>query len=344
MEGGISAASPSSEVSGQSSATQPRSSAHFRPVEHQQPAGAVQDTAFPEAPLGQKIAMLLAIVLPFAGVIAAIVLTWQQGFMGWLYLSMLIVGWLVTGLGITVGFHRLLTHRSFDTYRWVRAAWLLAGALSVEGSPLVWCAVHRRHHQFSDLPGDPHSPHLAGDTWLGWWRGLWHSHAGWLFTGVWSHASLQRYIPDLLVDPLLVRLDRLYGLWILVSFIIPFAIGGLVTRTWEAAWLGLLWGGFVRVFVTHHITWSINSICHVFGGREFVSDDHSRNNSLCGIFAFGEGWHNNHHAFPTSARHGLRWWQFDTSWLVIRTMQLLGLAWNVRLPSEQAMREKLIVK
>lgn len=306
---------------------------------------AVADVGFPaEAPLVQKIAMLLAIVLPFAGVIAAIVLTWQHGFMGWLYLSLMLVGWFITGLGITVGFHRLLTHRSFDTYRCVRAAWMLAGAMSVEGSPLVWCAVHRRHHQFSDLPGDPHSPHLAGDTWLGWWRGLWHSHAGWLFTGVWSHPEQQRYIPDLLADPLLVRLDRLYGLWILLSFIIPFAIGGLVTQSWPGAWLGLLWGGLVRVFVTHHITWSINSICHVFGSREYVSDDHSRNNLLCGILGHGEGWHNNHHAFPTSARHGLRWWQLDTSWLIIRAMQIVGLAWNVRLPSEQALCDKRIVR
>jgi stearoyl-CoA desaturase (delta-9 desaturase) len=301
----------------------------------------VQDPGFPpSAPLGQKIAMLLAVTLPFAGVIIAIVLTWQHGFMGWLYLSLLLSGWAITGMGITIGFHRLLTHRSFETYRWLRAAWLFTGALSVEGSPLVWCAIHRRHHQFSDLPGDPHSPHLAGDGWLGWWRGFWHSHAGWLFTGLWSQAEMQRYIPDLLADPWLVKLDKLYGLWILISFIIPFAIGGLVMRSWEGAWLGLLWGGFVRVFVTHHVTWSINSVCHLFGQREFVSDDHSRNNWLCGLLAWGEGWHNNHHAFPTSARHGLRWWQFDTSWVVIRTMQLLGLAWNVRIPSEQAMSDK----
>jgi stearoyl-CoA desaturase (delta-9 desaturase) len=295
---------------------------------------------FPEAPLGQKVTMLLAVTLPLVGMVIGMVLLWQRGFMGWLNLALFLLGWLVSGMGITVGFHRLLTHRSFDTYRWVRAAWMLAGALSVEGSPFVWCAVHRRHHQFSDQPGDPHSPHLGGDGWFGWWRGLWHSHTGWLFTGIWSYPDLKRYIPDLLADPLLVRLDRLYGLWILLSFAIPFAVGGLVTRTWEGAWLGLLWGGFVRVFFTHHVTWSINSICHLFGGREFVSNDHSRNNFLCGIFAFGEGWHNNHHAFPTSARHGLRWWQIDGSWLVIRTMQALGLAWNVRLPSPQALREK----
>ncbi|WP_425616221.1 acyl-CoA desaturase [Anatilimnocola sp. NA78] len=297
-----------------------------------------------EAPTGQKVAMLLAVTLPFAALVIGIVLLWQRGFMGWLYLSMLLVGWALTGMGITIGFHRLLTHRSFDTYRWVRATWMLIGALSVEGSPLVWCAVHRRHHQYSDQQGDPHSPHLAGEGWLGFWRGLWHSHSGWLFTGIWSHPEMQRYIPDLLADPLLVKLDKLYFVWILLSFIIPTAIAWAVTGTLEGAVLGLLWGGFVRVFLTHHVTWSINSICHVMGQREYVSGDHSRNNWVCGILSFGEGWHNNHHAFPTSARHGLRWWQFDTSWLVIRAMQACGLAWNIKLPSSQALSEKRLAK
>jgi stearoyl-CoA desaturase (delta-9 desaturase) len=326
-------------MEGSSTVSAPPAGSH--PGEAETPSQESESLGFPvEAPLGQKIAMLLAVTLPFVGVILGIVLLWQRGFMGWLYLSLLLAGWAITGTGITVGFHRLLTHRSFDTYRWVRAAWMLFGALSVEGSPFVWCAVHRRHHQFSDQPGDPHSPHLAGEGFLAWWRGLWHSHAGWLFTGNWSYPELERYIPDLLADPVLVRLDRLYGLWILISFAIPMAIGGLVTSTWEGAALGLLWGGFVRVFMTHHITWSINSICHVFGRREFESGDHSRNNLVCGLFAFGEGWHNNHHAFPTSARHGLHWWQFDGSWLIIRAMQLAGLAWNVKLPSAQAMEEK----
>lgn len=229
-----------------------------------------------EAPMAQKVAMLLAVTLPFAAVILGIVLLWQRGFMGWLYLSMLLVGWALTGLGITVGFHRLLTHRSFDTYRGIRAFWMFLVCFSVEGSPLTWCAVHRRHHQYSDQHGDPHSPHLAGKGWLGYFRGLWHSHSGWLFTGIWSHPEMQRYIPDLLADPLLVKLDKLYGVWILLSFIIPTAIAWLVTGTLEGAALGLLWGGFVRVFITHHVTWSINSICHVMGQREYISGDHSQ--------------------------------------------------------------------
>lgn len=295
---------------------------------------------FPPAPWTHKLTMATAVVLPFLGCVAAIVLAWRWGFMGWLYLGLMIGGWLATGLGITVGFHRLLTHRSFDTYRWVKLVWMTLGALSIEGSPLVWCAVHRRHHEFSDLPGDPHSPHLHGTGWWNSLRGLWYAQTGWLFTGYWSSPDLQRYVPDLLADKALVTVDRFYYLWVPLSLGIPTLIGGLATMTWQGALLGLVWGGLVRVFITHHITWSINSICHVFGRKEFASSDDSRNNWLCGLLGHGEGWHNTHHAFPTSARHGLSWWQFDTSWLIIRGMQLVGLAWNVRLPSESAIAAK----
>jgi stearoyl-CoA desaturase (delta-9 desaturase) len=284
--------------------------------------------------------MLTAVVLPLAGCLIGVALSWRFGFMGWLYLAMLVGGWLLTGMGITIGFHRLLTHRSFDTFRPVKLAWMTLGALSVEGSPLVWCAVHRRHHELSDQPGDPHSPHLHG---AGFWnslRGLWYGHAGWLFTGYWSAPDKQRYVPDLLTDPALVAVDRLYYLWVLVSLTLPAAIGGLGTWSWRGALLGLIWGGLVRIFVTHHITWSINSICHVFGRQDYNTHDDSRNNVICGLLGLGEGWHNNHHAFPTSARHGLAWWQFDLSWLIIRGMELVGLAWNVRLPTARAQAEK----
>jgi stearoyl-CoA desaturase (delta-9 desaturase) len=286
--------------------------------------------------------MATAVILPFLGCLTAIVVSWRYGFMGWPYLALLVGGWLASGLGITVGFHRLLTHRSFETYGWVRMFWMALGALSVEGSPLVWCAVHRRHHEFSDLPGDPHSPHLHGEGIWGSLAGLWYAHAGWLFTGYWSSPEMERYIPDLLAERPLIRVNRLYFLWVIVSLAIPTAIGGLIEGTWQGAALGLLWGGLVRIFVTHHITWSINSICHVFGRRDFEVGDDSRNNWLCGIFGLGEGWHNNHHAFPTSARHGLLWWQLDASWLVIRAMQAVGLAWNVRLPGEKAMASRRV--
>jgi stearoyl-CoA desaturase (delta-9 desaturase) len=277
-----------------------------------------------------------AVVLPFLGTVAAAALLWPWGFMGWLYVGLLIGGWLITGSGITIGFHRLLTHRSFDTHRWLRLFWMALGALAVEGSPLVWCAIHRRHHEHSDRPGDPHSPHLHGDRPLDMLRGLWHAQTGWLFTGYWSQPQLARYVPDLLAEPALVVVDRLYYLFVMVSLAVPTLIGGLFTWSWKGALLGLLWGGLVRIFITHHITWSINSICHVFGTKEYEAHDESRNNWLCGLLGLGEGWHNTHHAFPTSARHGLAWWQFDLSWLVIRTMQAAGLAWNVRLPSKQS--------
>jgi stearoyl-CoA desaturase (delta-9 desaturase) len=295
---------------------------------------------FPPSPWIHKLVMSLAVALPFIGCIAAAALMWQWGFMGWLYVGMVVVGWLLTGFGITIGFHRLLTHRSFDTYRWARLTWMALGALSVEGSPLIWCAVHRRHHEHSDQPGDPHSPHLHGNGLWNTLRGLWFAQAGWLFTGYWSSPDLQRYVPDLLADKALVAVDRVYYLWVILSLAIPTIIGGLATWSWEGALLGLLWGGLVRIFITHHITWSINSICHVFGRQDFDAHDDSRNNLLCGVFGLGEGWHNNHHAFPTSARHGLVWWQLDASWLVIRAMQFVGLAWNVRLPGEHAMEGK----
>lgn len=280
--------------------------------------------------------MSLAVGLPLVGCVAAAILLWQWGFMGWPYVALLVGGWLLTGLGITIGFHRLLTHRSFDTYRWVKLLWMALGALSVEGSPLIWCAVHRRHHELSDSAGDPHSPHLHGESIFGILRGLWYAHAGWLFAGYWTSPELKRYVPDLLADPGLVLVDRLYYLWVLTSLALPTAVGGLATWSWRGALLGLVWGGLVRILITHHITWSINSICHVFGRQDYETGDQSRNNCLCGLLGHGEGWHNNHHAFPTSARHCLAWWQFDTTWLIIRGMQFAGLAWNVRLPSPQA--------
>ncbi len=313
------------------------------PPSRQVAATVAEQAVFPPATLGHKLVMSLAVGLPLVGCVVAAGLCWRWGFMGWLYVAMLVVGWLTTGCGITIGFHRLLTHRSFETYRWVRLVFMALGALSVEGSPLVWCAIHRRHHELSDRPGDPHSPHLHGEGFFATLRGLWYAQAGWLFTGYWTKPELERYVPDLLADRALVLVDRLYYLWVITSLLVPTLIGGLLTLSWQGALLGLLWGGLVRIFVTHHITWSINSICHVFGKREFQAHDESRNNLLCGVLGLGEGWHNTHHAFPTSARHGLSWWQLDMSWLVIRTMQALGLAWNVRLPSERLIAEKRMV-
>ena len=296
---------------------------------------------YPAAPFQQKAAMLLAVILPFAGLITAIALLWGYGWVGWPYLAMMVAGWALSCLGITIGFHRLMSHKSFETYRGIRIFWMILGTMSVEGAPLTWCAVHRRHHSFSDKHGDPHSPHLHGEGFWEMIQGLWHSQIGWLFNGIWSKPNLEKYIPDLLKDPLIKSVNNNYGFFVLLSFAIPTVIGYFIDG-WAGAGLGFLWGGMVRVFFTHHVTWSINSICHVLGSRDYHSNDQSTNNFVCGILAMGEGWHNNHHAFPASARHGLKWWQFDMSWLIIRTMHALGLAWNIRLPSEHAIKAKRI--
>jgi stearoyl-CoA desaturase (delta-9 desaturase) len=298
------------------------------------------EVPLPKAPLSQKIVMLIAVAVPFLGFILGIILMWRNGWMGWWYLGLLLGGWALSGLGVTVGFHRLLTHRSFETYRWVRAIWTTLGALSVEGSPLSWCAVHRRHHGRSDREGDPHSPHLHGRGIWGAISGFFHSHMGWLFSGNWSRPELEKYVPDLLKDRLLVLVDKCYYIFVALSLLVPFGLGYLIDGTLFGGFLGFLWGGLVRIFLTHHVTWSINSVCHVFGRRPFKSGDHSTNNFLCALLGFGEGWHNNHHAFPTSARHGLAWWQIDFSWMVICAMRWLGLAWNVKLPSRKAVEAK----
>ena len=229
-----------------------------------------------------KLIMSLAVVLPFLGFVAVVVLAWTVGWMNWFFLGMLVAGWLITGTGITVGFHRLLTHRSFETYPALRAFWMVMGAFAVQGSPLTWCSVHRRHHERSDMEGDPHSPYLHGTGWWNWIKGFVHSHTGWLFSHYWNQPAQARYVPDLMKEPLLVRIDQKYYLCVLASLLIPTAIGGLVTMSWMGALFGFLWGGLARVFVVHHVTWSINSVCHIFGSREYESDDHSKNNVLCG--------------------------------------------------------------
>jgi stearoyl-CoA desaturase (delta-9 desaturase) len=202
-----------------------------------------------------------------------------------------------------------------------------------------WCGAHRRHHQLSDRQGDPHSPHLHGHGILDSLRGFYHAHVGWCFDA--DREELARSIPDLLADRVLLVIDQLYFVWVGLGILLPAVVLGLMTRSWSGFVSGMIWGGFVRICLMQHVTWSINSVCHIWGTRPFNSGDHSTNNYPIAILSLGEGWHNNHHAFPTSARHGLRWWQFDASYVVIRAMQILGLAWDVRLPSEVAMQSKL---
>jgi stearoyl-CoA desaturase (delta-9 desaturase) len=313
------------------------------PAAEERRLGARDMSVFDDTPaslIPQRIMMATTIIAPAIGLIVGIVLAWQYGMMNGWYLAMMLGGWVLTGLGITIGYHRMLTHRSFETNPIVHAFWTTMGALAVEGSPVIWVAVHRKHHQHSDLEEDPHSPHNHDGGWWNWISGFMHAHMGWLFGKTWSQKSLQQYVPDLMAQPYTVFVDKYYGLFVIVTLAIPALIGGLMTMTWQGALLGLIWGGGARMLMTHHITWSINSICHIFGSRDFESGDDSRNNLLFGILGHGEGWHNNHHAFPTSARHGLEWWQFDLSWIIIRTMEMCGVAWNVKLPSAKAMEAK----
>lgn len=234
-----------------------------------------------------------------------------------------------TGLGITIGFHRYLTHRSFETSRPLRAVFGALGSAAVEGPVISWVADHRKHHTFSDEEGDPHSPHVGhGGGLKGTLKGLYHAHMGWLFIHT-QRGSKQRYAPDLLNDPVMRFIDRTFLIWVALGLAIPFGLGVAIGGGIIAGLTGLLWGGAVRIFVLHHVTYSINSLCHVFGRRAFETGDESRNLAWLALPAFGEAWHNNHHAFPTSAVHGLRRWQLDISAAVIWTLEKLGLIWNV---------------
>jgi stearoyl-CoA desaturase (delta-9 desaturase) len=237
--------------------------------------------------------------------------------------------YVLTGLGITVGFHRLLTHRAFKTTKGVRAVLAILGSVAIEGPVISWVADHRKHHAFSDRPGDPHSPHVDhGHGLRGALRGLAHAHVGWLF--IHTHRGRKtRYAPDLMADPVVAWVDRTFVLWAVSGFVVPFALGALMGQSWHAGLTGMLWGGLVRMLLLHHVTYSINSLCHFFGRRPFVTGDESRNLAWLALPTAGEAWHNNHHAFPTSFRHGLGRWQIDTSAAVIRMMEMTRLAWDV---------------
>lgn len=281
---------------------------------------------------GQRIGTIIAIFGPFLGLLIAIYFIWGWGF-SWVEMALLAGMYAASGFGITIGFHRLFTHRSFETYRPLKALFAVLGSMAVEGSLFRWVATHRRHHQHSDESEDPHSPHHYGSGFFAAIAGCWHAHVGWIFKA--DKPGMDQYIQDLRRDGLLRGISKLFGVWVTLGLLIPAIAGGLITRTWTGVFLGFLWGGLVRVFLIHHVTWSINSVCHLWGTRPFECGDESRNNFVCGILAFGEGWHNNHHAFPNSARHGLRWWQLDLSFLLISLLEHLGLAWRVRVPARE---------
>jgi stearoyl-CoA desaturase (Delta-9 desaturase) len=254
---------------------------------------------------------------------------WAGNLLDWRDILVLAVSYVVIGTGVTVGFHRLLTHRSSKTSRPLRAAFAALGSAAAEGPVIDWVATHRKHHQFSDVVGDPHSPHVGhGSGWRGALRGLLYAHIGWVFTDM-EVADERRYAKDLLADPLIRFVDRTFVLWVIAGLAFSFGLGVALSGSMIGGLTALLWGGAERIFLLHHATFSINSLCHFFGRRDYETSDQSRNLAWLAIPTWGEAWHNNHHAFPTSYRHGLRRSQLDPSAGVIRLLELLGLAWDV---------------
>jgi stearoyl-CoA desaturase (delta-9 desaturase) len=245
-------------------------------------------------------------------------------------IAIFLLMYVATGLGVTVGFHRLLTHRSFKTSAPMRGLMAILGTMSVEGPVISWVADHRKHHAYTDRLGDPHSPHVDhGRGWRGALRGLAHAHVGWLFDHQ-QRGARERFAPDLISDPVVAFIDGTFLLWSLVGLAIPFGLGALLGGSVDAGLEGMLWGGAVRIFVLHHVTYSINSLCHFFGRRRFDTDDHSRNLLWLAPLSFGEAWHNNHHAFPTSAFHGMGRLEIDLSGIVIAGLERAGLVWDVQ--------------
>ncbi len=254
-----------------------------------------------------KVIVLVVVIVPLLATVLAISLLWQRAVHP-KDIVLLLSMYTITAMGVTIGFHRMLTHRSFRPHPVVKFLLLVFGSMSLEGPALQWTATHTMHHALADREGDPHSPV----------EGFFHAHLGWMFKD--READPKVYARHLLTDPMILFVSRTFFVWVGLSLLIPFLIGG---------WSGLLWGGLVRIFLTHHVTWSVNSVCHTFGKREFETPDRSRNEWLVGLLAFGEGWHNNHHAFPRSAFHGLHWWQVDISSYIIWTLERVGLVKEV---------------
>ncbi|WP_242527446.1 acyl-CoA desaturase [Ktedonosporobacter rubrisoli] len=264
-----------------------------------------------------KGVVLVVVVVPLLATIFAIWLLWNKA-VHWSDIALLLTMYSLVAFGVTVGYHRMLTHRSFNPHPAVKFILLVLGSMALEGPALEWAAIHIKHHSQSDREGDPHSPV----------EGFFHAHIGWIFKDRTIDPNV--YCRNLVKDPIVLFVSRTFLLWVALALLIPFALGG---------WTGLLWGGLVRIFLTHHVTWSVNSICHTFGKREFETNDMSRNEWIVGLLAFGEGWHNNHHAFPRSAFHGLHWWQFDLSGYLIWLLERIGLARDVyRIPPDLMQR------
>jgi stearoyl-CoA desaturase (Delta-9 desaturase) len=277
----------------------------------------------------QKIHAGAILIVPTVMTALAVIEVWREGLRAWEILVMAI-GYFLTMIGITVGYHRLLAHRSFSTRPSIRSALAILGSMAAQGSPNYWVGNHRRHHQYVERDADPHTPYQSNGQPLAGWAAFWHAHVGWTFSHEMTNTTL--FCRDLLRDRPLAGVNRRYYLWVSLGLVVPGLIGALIEHSAEGAWRGLLWGGGVRLFLSYHMTAAINSVTHMFGSRRFQSPDQSRNNIWLALPTLGEAWHNNHHAAPRYAIFGRRSWEFDLGGLFIRALQTLGLAWNIRGP------------
>jgi stearoyl-CoA desaturase (delta-9 desaturase) len=289
-------------------------------------------------PAGEKVLVGIFVAVPMLALIAAIPLAWGWGLINWQDIVLAAVFYEISGLGIAMGFHRYFTHSSFKANTGLRIALAIAGSLAIEGPVLTWVADHRRHHKYSDREGDPHSPWRFGDDWRALTKGLLWAHMGWMFDG--NHTSQEKFCPDLLADAKIRRVSRLFPVLVTVSLLLPALIGWAWIGTWQGALTAFFWASLVRVAFLHHVTWSINSICHTFGKEEFEVRDKSRNVNWLAVLSFGESWHNLHHADPTCARHGVLRGQIDIAARVIWICEKLGWAYDVRWPDETRLTGK----
>ena len=289
-----------------------------------------------------RILAALTIGIPLIGAAYGGWLFWQEG-ISLLDLGVFAVMYFATVLGVELGYHRYLSHRTIKTTPFLTTLLTILGSMAGHGPAVWWIALHRRHHQYSDHDGDPHSPRLHGEDFWGRVQGGWHSHIGWMFQPEHTAAHAAHYARDLLLDRNIQWVDRLYPVWMLLGLALPAAIGGLVTGTMHGALTGFVWGGVVRLFLGQHaLWWGIVTFCHCWGPRPFRSNDDSTNSLLVAILMLGDGWHNNHHAFPNSAKVGFTWWQIDPTWWVVAGLQRVGLMWDVKVPSEQMIEAKRI--
>lgn len=288
----------------------------------------------------QRRVALITVIVPVLGLLLAIGLLWSTGKITLVEIGLLLVMYTLTLLGITVGFHRHFAHRAFQAKPPIRLLLGILGSMAAQGPVVYWVSTHRRHHRHSDQEGDPHSPHLHEEGFFGALYGLWHAHIGWLFRSKITNSAY--FAKELLRDPLVMSINKRYFLWILLGFVIPGAVGGLLHLTWLGALNGFLWGGLVRVFLVHHATWSINSITHLYGRRPFATRDQSTNNAWLAIPTLGEAWHNNHHAFPGSAIFGLERTQIDIGAWVINLLEITGGVWDVHRPASETITAKKV--